>query len=63
MATHRKKVERRMISPQDLAKRWDVHYRTILERVASGEYPGIKVGNRVRIPMDWVEKQERLEPA
>jgi excisionase family DNA binding protein len=58
--SRKKAVPQGAISPQELAARWGLHYRTILERVNSGEIPSWRVGNRVRISMKWVDQQEKV---
>ena len=45
-------------SPKELADRWGVHYRTVLERIDNGEIPSFSVGRQIRIPGKWVELQE-----
>lgn len=51
--------QRRAITPEELAERWGLNYRTILDWIGSGKIPAIDAGRKYRISMDWVEAQER----
>ncbi len=61
-----KKVEEKVmvLTPEELASRWRIHYKTVMARIKDGTYPSINrglMGRTVRIPMKWVLEQESQE--
>lgn len=48
-------------TPQQLADRWQVDYRTIHRRIKAGLIRHFRIGRNVRIPMDEVLRIESGE--
>jgi excisionase family DNA binding protein len=47
------------IGPAELADRWQVNRKTVLDSIHRGEIPCTRLGKRWLIPLAWVEAEER----
>lgn len=43
-----------VLTPKQLAKRWKLNYRTVLNRIRDGTIPSFRVGYKIRVPFNWV---------
>ena len=47
-----------LLSPGALAARWEYHPESIRRLIRSGKVPAIRLGNRLRISLEAIEKIE-----
>ena len=47
-----------LLSPGALAARWEYHPESVRRKIRNGSLPAIRLGTRLRIPLDAVEKIE-----
>ncbi len=47
-----------VLTPEELAGRWKLHYNTVLGWIQSGEIVAYKLGRQYRVPLDVVEDYE-----
>ncbi len=47
-----------VLTPEELAGRWKLHYNTIISWIQSGEIVAYKLGRQYRVPLDVVEDYE-----
>jgi excisionase family DNA binding protein len=45
----------------ELAERWQLHHSTVARGIREGKLPGVKIGGRYLIRIEWVERFERGE--
>lgn len=50
------------LKAEQLARRWKINHKTVLNGIERGEIPCVKIGRKWLIPLAWVESKE-LEPA
>ncbi len=56
MATSSRQYQ--LLSPGALAARWEYHPESVRRKIRNGSLPAIRIGGRLRIPLEDIERIE-----
>ena len=51
-------AQNQLLSPGALAARWEYHPESVRRKIRNGTLPAIRIGGRLRVPLEAIEKIE-----